>query len=155
GLAAQWRDGPPDAVLSASAVQRAPHVADDDVPVGAVAAPPARLVVLDRGQPTGVVALVAGTTWRVPAGGIDDRGVRAEIAIVDFELRSGALRGPGDALSNVVLAWRRLDRAVERFSVPPAPRKVIARLAPTFVMESDVGLQRLALLPWARVKAGG
>lgn len=153
GLAVQWRDGAPDAVLSASAVQRAPRVGDDSVSVGALAAPPARLVVLDRGQPAGVVALVAGTTWRVPAGGIDDRGVRVEIAVIDFELRSGALRGPGDALSKVVLAWRRRDRAVDQFSVPPVPRKVTARLAPVFVMESDLGLRRLALLPWSRVKA--
>jgi hypothetical protein len=141
GRAIELRDGAPDDVVSTSAGQRAPRVAEPDAPVGALRAPPARLVVIDRGQPVGVVPLVAGAVWRAPAGGVPDRGVRVEIAVLDWELRSGALRGPGDAVSRIVLAWRRLDRAVDLFSVPPVPRKVKVRLAPAYVMESDLGLR--------------
>lgn len=152
GLAIEWRDGAPDASVSSSAPQRAPSDGDDPDAVGVLGAPPAQLVVLDRGQPVGVVPLVAGARRRIPAGGIDDRGVRVEIAVLDWDLRSGALRGPGDTLSRVVLAWRRLDRAADAFSVPPVPRKVKVRLAPAYVMESDLGLRRVALLSWSKAK---
>jgi hypothetical protein len=154
GLAVEWRDGAPDALVSSSERERAPHAADPAEPVGALGAPPARLVVMDRGQPVGVVPLVAGTSWRSPAGGADDRGVRVEVAVVDWDLRSGALRGPGDPRSRVVLDWRRLDRAVDQYSVPPVPRKVKVRLAPKFGIESDVGVgKRDVVARWSRGKS--
>ena len=148
GLAVEWRDGDPTAVVSAGTGERAPHVPAPSTPVGALARPPARLLVLDAGRPAGVVPLVAGARRIVPPSG----GARVEIAVVDWDLRGGAVRGPGDATSRIVLAWRRADVAVDEFSTPPVPRKVVRRLRPPYRMESDLGLRVAVFTAWSKVK---
>jgi hypothetical protein len=152
GLAVEWRDGEPTAELSSSASERVPHIPAPTSPVGELRRPPARLLLLDGGQLAGVVPLVAGSVRRVPSGGEAEVAVRAEVAVIDWDLRSAALRGPGDSLSRVTLAWRRADRAVDQFSTPLVPRKVVIRLKPEQRMESDLGLRRAVLHNWSKAK---
>jgi hypothetical protein len=140
GLAVEWRDRDAGAVVSQSAAERAPHRPDPSASIGALDRPPARLVLLDHGDVAGVVPLVAARACRVPGNGAHP--VRAEITVTEWDLRSGALRGPGDAISTVVLTWRRVDRAVDHFATVPVPRRVTSRLAPQNRMESELGLSR-------------
>lgn len=154
GLAAQWRDVAADEPVTSSAAQRAPHAEAAAATAEAAAAtvPPARLAIRSGGEVAGVVPLVAGARGLVRGSA---GRVLAEIEILDWDVRAGAVRGPGDAVSRLVIAWRRVDRAVDQYSVPPAPRRVLRRLPLIYRMESDLGL-RLRLLPrhhWSKAKS--
>jgi len=118
GLAAQWTDADPQAVVSSSRPETQPHVPDGGAPVGSVARPPLRLLVLVRAVPVAAVPLVAALHRTVPDDGGPD-GVRVELEIVAWELRAGTLRGAGDFGSFVDLAWRRADSATDGFEPPP------------------------------------
>lgn len=153
GLATQWRDVAADELVTSSAGQRDPHDETAAAAAGtaAVTVPPARLAIRSGGEVAGVVPLVAGSRSLVRGSA---GALLAEIEILDWDVRAGAVRGPGDAVSRLVIAWRRADRAVEAYSVPPAPRRVLHRLPLLYRMESDLGL-RLRLLPrhhWSKAK---
>jgi len=152
GLAATWRDVPVEDLVSASAEQRAPFAAAGAV-VGAVTRAPARLLVLERGEPVAAVPLIAGLRRLVPDAGVESRGARIELAILDWDVRAGALRGPGDAISHVTIAWRRADSGIDEFSTPPIPRRVVVRQPPERRMESTLGLRvRRDAHVWAKGK---
>ncbi|MGW3352665.1 hypothetical protein ACWDA3_56045 [Nonomuraea rubra] len=132
GLAAEWLGPPPDEVVSVSAGQRAPYGEPRQ------GGPPARLIVRSGGVTLGVLPLVAGARQLVSAG---QGRVRAEIEVIDWDLRAAAVRGPGDTASRLMIAWRRADQAPDRYPAPPAPRRVMSRLPIAFRMESEVGLR--------------
>ncbi|MGW0202988.1 hypothetical protein [Nonomuraea sp. NPDC003201] len=146
GLAAEWLDPPPEEVVSTSSRQRAPYGAPGP------ATPPARLIVRLGGVTLGVLPLVAGAR-RLVSGSAGR--VRAEIEVVDWDLRAAAVRGPGDTASRLVIAWRRADQAPDRYPAPPAPRRVMSRLPITFRMESEVGLRNRTIMDtWTRTRLG-
>jgi hypothetical protein len=59
-----------------------------------------------------------------------------ELAILDWEVRAGSMRGAGDFGSFIELAWRRADQAVDTFRPAPVHRRVAERLGPGFRVES-------------------
>jgi hypothetical protein len=150
GLAAAWREADPETSLSASAEERGPRAPGEQAPIGALLRPPARLVLVERGTPVAAVPLAAGVLRRVPDSGQDGRGVRVELAILDWDLRAGCVRGPGEGSSRIVLAWRRADRAVDVFGTPPVPRAVARRLPPEDRADSQLGLRRSRSRVWSR-----
>jgi hypothetical protein len=123
GLASQWLDTDPQALVSSSLPELEPHA-----PGGAVARPPLRLLLLVRSAPVAAVPLVAGLRRVVPDDG-GAAGVRVELEIVGWEVRAGTLRSAGDFGSFVDLAWRRADAAAERFEPPALNPMLVRRMA--------------------------
>jgi hypothetical protein len=127
GLAAQWLDADPQALVSSSRRELEPHAPGGE-PAGAVLRPPLRLLLLVRSAPVAAVPLVAGLRRLVPDDG-GPAGVRVELEIVGWEVRAGTLRSPGDFGSFVDLAWRRADSAAERFEPPELNPMLLRRMA--------------------------
>jgi hypothetical protein len=130
GLAHTWLDADPAEPVSRSGGEFVPGAEAGDVPTGAVDRPPVRLFVLEGDRVLGSLPLVAGRRDRV---GHDGRppGVRLDVVVLDWEVRAGTLRGPGDAGARLALAWRRADAAANAFAAPPVHPRVRARQAPT------------------------
>jgi hypothetical protein len=108
-------------------------------PVGAVDHAPARLFLRRAGETIAVVPLVADRTATVPESGDHDRGAAVELSVLGWDFRAGSLRGPGDFGSRLEIAWRRCDRAEDRFEPPPVNRRAAERLAEEFRTKSVLG----------------
>jgi hypothetical protein len=108
-------------------------------PVGAVDHAPARLLLRRAAETIAVVPLVADRTARISESGDSDRGAVVELSILGWEIRAGSLRGPGDFGSRLEIAWRRCDRAEDRFEPPPVNRRAAERLAEEFRTKSLLG----------------
>jgi hypothetical protein len=135
GLALQWRDADPQAIVSSSAPERAAHARDPEEAIGAVGRPPLRLLVLINGASCASVPLVAGLRRTVPDDGATD-AVSVELELIGWELRAATLRGAGDFGSYLELAWRRADSAADRFSPPPLNPMYLRRIGGAVVLES-------------------
>jgi hypothetical protein len=138
GVALQWRDAEPLALVSSSDVELEPYTPDPGEPVGAVRRAPLRLLVLAGGRPVAAVPLVAGLHRTVPDQGGPD-GVRIELEVARWEIRAGTLRSPGDFGSFVELAWGRADRGGDAFEPPPLNPMFLRRSAEPARLQSDVG----------------
>jgi hypothetical protein len=103
GLAVQWLQADPLAIVSSSHPEGDPHVPGAATPPRA----PMRLLVLAGSQPLAAVPLVAGLHRTVPDDGGPD-GARLELEILGWEVHAGTLRGAGDFGSFVDFAWRRV-----------------------------------------------
>jgi len=142
GVAVDWRDADPAEPVSAAADDRAARAAEPGVAVGALRRPPARLVVVTAGTVAAVAPLVAGGPRR---------RVRLDVQVLDWDLRAGALSGPGDGVSRLALAWRRADRGTATFAPPPIPERVAKRQPPEQRMQSTLdGSDRS--FPWSKGK---
>jgi hypothetical protein len=139
GEAIRWRDDEPTGVVSDSDPELAPAAGVSGTPVGAVSRLPARALVRHGGEIVGSVPLVAGSRRVVPDEGDDDRGARIELLMLGWDIRTGSMRGPGDAGSRIEFAWRRVDTASERFSPPAINPRAAAHLAPEFRTQSRLG----------------
>jgi hypothetical protein len=133
GDARLWRDARGDEPVAIAA--------DDDVPVAGevedlTARAPLRMVVLRAGTIVAAVPLVPCPPRRIPDGG-GEQGALIEIAVLDFRIYAGNLRQSGDYGSFIDLAWRRIDRGTDRFSLPPLDPRVAERFAG--VVQSEVG----------------
>jgi hypothetical protein len=123
GLAVQWRDADPHALVSSSAAEREPHAVDGN----GTRRPPLRLLLLVRGAPVATLPLVAGLRRVVPDDGAAG-GTTVEIEVFAWELRAGTLRSGGDFGSYVDLAWRRADSAAAAFEPPPLHPMYLRRI---------------------------
>jgi hypothetical protein len=142
GVAVDWRDADPAEPVSAAADDRAARAAEPDVPVGALRRPPARLVVVTAGTVAATAPLVASGPRRC---------ARVDVQVLDWDLRAGALRGPGDGLSRLSLAWRRNDRGTTTFAPPPIPERVAKRHPPEQRMQSTLDGSH-GSFPWSKGK---
>lgn len=140
GVIRQWIDSDPSTVISQSLAETQAANAADDEPLGALTQPAARLVLLDRGSPVGAAGLIAGRRILLPESGA--RPAQVEVIVLEWDLRAGSLRGPGDFGSRITLAWRAADVAVAHFSTPPVNPVLVKRLPPEFRIESRLGLLR-------------
>jgi hypothetical protein len=138
GLALQWRDADPTALVSSSVVELEPYTSDPSEPVGAVRRAPLRMLVLVAGRTVAAVPLVAGLHRTVPDQGGPD-GVRIELEVARWEIRAGTLRSPGDFGSFVELAWRRADQGGDAFAPPPLNPMFLRRSSESTRLQSDVG----------------
>lgn len=134
GDARLWRDLRGDEAVAIAADDDAPALAVD--PVDLVARAPVRLVLLRRSVVVAAVPLVPGPPRRVPDGG-GAQGALIEITVLDYRIFAGNLRQAGDYGSFIDLAWRRIDRAGDRFGLPPLDPRVAERFAG--VIQSEVG----------------
>jgi hypothetical protein len=126
GLVRAWRDADPALPVDRGDDQAAPL--DDGAPAPpAGARPPFRLLVrrLD-GVLIGAVPLVARSPAALPLAA-DDGGPAIELVVLRWDIRAGNLRGPGDVGGRIAVAWRRTDRAPDRFAPPPIHPAVAAR----------------------------
>jgi hypothetical protein len=139
GQALAWREAPTDALVGSSEGDLLP-AADLPGPTGAIARPPLRLLLRRNGAIIGTLALVAGLRRSLPDAGAAAAGALVELIIIGWELRAGALRGPGDSGSRLRLAWRRVDGALNQFSTPPPPPTLVARLPLQERVESQPAL---------------
>ncbi|MBQ0901073.1 hypothetical protein [Micromonospora sp. U21] len=151
GLARQWLDTDPLAVVSSSADDLAPRPAPPATPrppalVGRV---PLRLVVRQGTQILGSVPLAAGLRRVCPDAGppaadaAAPAPVAVELLVLSWLLHAGTVRGSGDYGSSVTLAWRPADRAVDRFGPPPINEFVWRRRPPAQRVESELGPGKL------------
>ena len=136
GLARTWRDIDPTSIVSKSDDERKPTISSPKEPIGFLERAPVRILVRQNGDLMASIPLVAGLRRMIPDSGRSSLGVRIELYILSWDLRAGSLRGLGDFGSRISLAWRRADKAGERFSTPPVNPKLIPRLEPKFKMES-------------------
>lgn len=147
GLAGEWQQADPAAVVSASTVQTdacdpAANPATNpaaSAPVGNVERSTARLLIQRNGTNVASVPLTAGLTFSVPADGGDAAG-RLEVSVVSWDLRAGSMIGPGDYGSTLTLAWRRNDTGVQTFGPVPLNPFLRLRLPPHITMRSVVEL---------------
>ncbi|WP_322762456.1 hypothetical protein [Frankia sp. Cr2] len=144
GLAQQWLDTEPLAVVSTSADDLAarPVPGVPSLP-RLVARTPLRLVVRRGTQILGSVPLAVGLR-RVCAAGAAPPGpsggaAAVELMILDWHLAAGTVRGSGDYGSHVSLGWRRADQAVDDFGPPPINVFVSRRRPPAQRIESEQG----------------
>ncbi|WP_406070007.1 hypothetical protein [Micromonospora sp. NBC_01638] len=149
GLARQWLDTDPLAVVTSSADDLAPRPAPPAVPrppalVGRV---PLRLVVRQGTRILGSLPLAAGLRRVCPdAGPSTTTGaapVAVEVVVLAWLLHAGTVRGSGDYGSSVTLAWRPADRAVDQFGPPPINEFVWRRRPPAQRVESELGPGKL------------
>ena len=139
GLATQWRDADPGAIVSSSAPELAPWTPAPSTPVGDVARPVLRFFVLQRGNPVAALPLAAGLHRVVADGGNGVTGAFLELRIIAWEIHAGNLVGAGDLGSSLRLEWRRVGTGVSAFATPPLDPHVAERLKRRFRMESRLG----------------
>ncbi|HEX6683623.1 MAG TPA: hypothetical protein VF062_12550 [Candidatus Limnocylindrales bacterium] len=115
GLARAWVSADATAVVTSSGPRLSPtdptvQEGQDGLAIGA----PARLVVMRAGAMAGTLPLMTGLSMVIPEAGTFT-GTRIKVLILEWEIRAGSLRGPGDVGSRIVLAWRRIDKAASTF----------------------------------------
>jgi hypothetical protein len=134
GLARQWLDADPLAVVSTSEDDLVPRAPGPMQAPSLAQRAPLRLVLRRGTTVLGTVPLAAGL--RRTIGPI-------EIAVCGWHLCAGTVRGPGDYGSFVALAWRTADGAIDVFGPPPVHRFVLRRKPLALRIESDFGKLRL------------
>ncbi|MFJ6150624.1 hypothetical protein [Micromonospora profundi] len=146
GLARQWLNTDPLAVVSSSADDLAPRPAPPATPrapalVGRV---PLRLVVRQGARILGSVPLATGLRRVCPdAGPSTGPSTAVELLVLAWLLHAGTVRGSGDYGSTLTLAWRPADRAVDQFGPPPINEFVWRRRPPAQRVESELGPGKL------------
>jgi hypothetical protein len=138
GVAVTWRDADPLAPVSTGGEQFASARSS-----GQTSAPPLnrgapRALVLLRDSVVASLPLVAGSRRRGPDDG-GDGGEIVELAILDWELRAGTLRGAGAFGSRLDVAFRRSDSGSARFATPATHPHLADRRAAGQRFESGVG----------------
>ncbi|MEH1029301.1 hypothetical protein Q3V37_23120 [Micromonospora profundi] len=146
GLARQWLNTDPLAVVSSSADDLAPRPAPPATPrapalVGRV---PLRLVVRQGTRILGSVPLATGLRRVCPdTGPSTGPSTAVELLVLAWLLHAGTVRGSGDYGSTLTLAWRPADRAVDQFGPPPINEFVWRRRPPAQRVESELGPGKL------------
>jgi len=136
GLAATWRDADPAAVVSLGRWETAPRpTGAPTTPPGSASRPPLTLLLQRGGTTLASAPVTAGVVRGLPA----EAGVAFEVVVLDWEVRAGNLRGPGDFGSRVSLAWRRADRGTDTFEPPPVHPEVARRVPAQERIDSAVG----------------
>lgn len=130
GLAVPWRDTDATAIASSSESELSPVIPKTNFPIGDVSRTPFRLVLQQSRRTIGVVPLVAGLHRIVPDSGDSHLGGQIELAILEWDVRAGSVRGAGDFGSRLSFAWRRANQAIPQFSPPVINPRVISRLLP-------------------------
>ncbi|MET8373905.1 hypothetical protein ABZU42_29845 [Micromonospora profundi] len=148
GLARQWLDTDPLAVVSSSADDLAPRPAPQaTAPAPAlVGRVPLRLVVRQGTRILGSVPLATGLRRVCPDAGLTtdaNPSAAVEVLVLTWLLHAGTVRGSGDYGSTLTLAWRPADRAVDQFGPPPINEFVWRRRPPAQRVESELGPGRL------------
>ncbi|MFX1677563.1 hypothetical protein PWR63_35935 [Paraburkholderia sp. A2WS-5] len=143
GLAGEWQQADPAAVVSVSTVQTDPCDPSANpavsAPVCNVERATARLLIQRGGTNVASIPLTAGATFSVPADGGDAAG-RLEVSVLSWDLRAGSMIGPGDYGSTLTLAWRRNDTGMQTFGPVPLNPFLRLRLPPHIAMRSVVSL---------------
>jgi hypothetical protein len=132
GLAIQWRDADPLAVVSQSDAQALAQPAKaSPSTLGAVDRAPARLILLQSGVTLASVPLVAGLRHLLPdsANGV---GAAIELTIISWDIRAGNVRAAGDFGSRIRFGWREADQAVNQFTPPAINPHILSRLDDPF-----------------------
>jgi hypothetical protein len=135
GDANLWRDADPSVVVCAGDDELAP-VAAPTVTSPLTSRPPLRLVLERAGVFVAAVPLNVGVRRHLPETGV--LGSTIELIVLDYRIHAGTVRQAGDFGSFVRFAWRRSDRAVNEFRLPPLPPRVAERFAGR--VQSEVGV---------------
>jgi hypothetical protein len=128
GLAHEWRDADPQAVVSASDDERARSTAAQIARHSEIARPPVRLMVEVDTVLQESVAVVVGSGLSTPGIGSETRGVKLELVILSWLITAGSMRSAGDYGSRIRLAWRARGRGVDSFGIPPVNPNIVPRL---------------------------
>lgn len=141
GLARQWLDAEPLAVVSTGADDLAVRPASAPVPLPRLVARSSLRLVVRRGQQIlGSVPLAAGLRRTCTAAVAGPAGAASvEVFVLDWHLAAGTVRGAGDYGSYLSIGWRRADQAVDDFGPPPINAFVWRRRPPEKRIESDQG----------------
>lgn len=140
GLIRSWLDADPTQVISSSGPETQAWQPGQVEPFGSVAEPATRLVLMENNSVIASTALTAGQLITLPQTGA--ASVRVSIMVLDWDLRAGSMRGPGNFGSRIRLAWRAADAAVPHFSMPPVNPVLLQRLLLKFRIESVLGLTK-------------
>ncbi|GAB3142936.1 hypothetical protein GCM10027290_18430 [Micromonospora sonneratiae] len=134
GLARQWLEADPLAVVSTSEDDAVPRQPGAGRPPSLAQRAPLRLIV--RRGTTVLASMPLATGLRRVCGPV-------EIVVHGWRLCAGTVRGPGDYGDYVELAWRHVNRATDVFGPPPVHRFVLRRKPPALRIESDLGRLRI------------
>ncbi len=129
GLAHEWRDADPEAIVSRSADERQAATAAQIAARADLPRPPLRVMVQLDGVLQESVAVVAGGRVPSPRSGRPDRGVRLELVFLSWLITAGTVRGLGDYGSRIRLAWRARGAGVDDYAIPPVNPNIVPRLA--------------------------
>jgi len=142
GVPALWRDSDPAAVVSSSVDERKPKAQVLSLSIGDLSRPPALLLYQVNRTTIASAPLVAGIAQRIPQS---EDPAAVEVMVLDWEIRAGTLRGPGEFGSRIVLGWRAADVGVDRFSEPPLNPVFVQRQPPNRKLVSQVGRVQMVL----------
>jgi hypothetical protein len=137
GLAADWRECDPAAIVSTSEADFAARIGEPEEEVGATGRAAIQLLVRKEGSTVGTVPLVAGRVVSAPNPGTSQQGALVQLVILSWDVRAGSVRGPGDFGARLRLAWRRADRGVDEFAPPPPHPYLVQRLPAELRFFSD------------------
>jgi hypothetical protein len=132
GVAVPWRDADSAAVVTRSEPERGVSRPADPPPHV-----PLRLALSIDDRLVGAAPLGAGARFMLPEAA---DGVRYEFVILGWDVRAGSVKGPGPYGSRISFAWREANKAVNDFSPPPVPFKVVARLPDSSRLMSELGV---------------
>lgn len=138
GLAHEWRDADPEAVVSASEDEREALAAAQLAAKSEVSRPALRLMVEYDNVLQESVAVVAGHGVCVPNTGSETRGVKLELIVLSWRITAGSMRSLGDYGSRVRLAWRERGKGSDTFALPAINPNLVPRLEREQVFFSNV-----------------
>ena len=113
GMATYWRDADARELVSSGALEYAAHNGHTDF----LHRVPATLLVQLNTRTIAAGTLHAGVMQRFAESGLS--AVRLELVVLDWTIRAGTLRGPGDFGSSLSIGWRLADVAADEFSEAP------------------------------------
>jgi hypothetical protein len=145
GLLQPWLDTDPNSLVATSDDENAPRSATLTDEIGSVARPSLRIALLQSGSYLSTLPFALDTTRAVPDDGNGAQGVAVEIALLQWNIFAGTVRGAGDFGSSIQLGWRIANLGVSDFGPPVINLFLWQRLPLTLRMESDLGLRTAVL----------
>ncbi|AIE86495.1 hypothetical protein [Fimbriimonas ginsengisoli] len=140
GLLQPWLDSDPSALAATSEDEKAPHSTDAPEEIGGVSRPALRFAASIAGATIATAPFALGARRTLRDDGDPATGAAIEVALLDWRVYAGTVRGPGDFGSYVQFGWRVANRAVDNFGPPVINPFLWHRLIPILRIESDLGL---------------
>lgn len=128
GLAHEWRDADPEAVVSTSKDERQPLRAGQIAARSTLPHPPVRLMVKLDGVFQESISVVTGRQTASPHSGVSERGILLDLVLLSWHITAGTIRSIGDYGSRIKLAWRERGKGIDDYAIPPVNPNIVPRL---------------------------
>lgn len=138
GLMQPWLDADPSSLVATSEDETKPF---DPANPGSSERPALRWTGTQAGNALGTAAFSVGARRTLRDDGDAVQGAALEVALLDWRIYAGSIRGIGDFGSYVQLGWRVAGQAISDFGPPVINPFLWHRLIPILRIESDLGLR--------------